>query len=226
MTGSSSAPAGPNPYVGPRPFKYGEDLFGRDAEVRELYYMLNAQRIVLLHSPSGAGKSSLIQAGLVPKLQSEQFDVWPTIRVSTEPPESCEANRYALSTMISLSEEIPEALRKSTDELSAMTLDQYFDARPRRRSASENVVLIFDQFEEIVTVDPLALDAKRDFFTQLGQLLLRWEVWALFAIREDYLARFDPYVSLVPTQFMNQFRIDLLGIEAAHRSHSKARVNR
>jgi len=58
-----------NPYVGPRPIETGERLFGRARELTELQYLLSAERIVLLHSPSGAGKSSLIQAGLIPQLR-------------------------------------------------------------------------------------------------------------------------------------------------------------
>ena len=57
-----------NPFVGPRPIEQGEPLHGRDVEVRELYNRLQARRIVVLHSPSGAGKSSLVQAGLIPRL--------------------------------------------------------------------------------------------------------------------------------------------------------------
>ena len=72
--------AGSNPYVGPRPFETGEPLFGRDRELRELLYLLSGERIVLVHSPSGAGKSSLIQAGLIPRLRA-RFDVWRPTRV-------------------------------------------------------------------------------------------------------------------------------------------------
>ena len=52
---STPAPARPNPYVGPRAFKTGEALFGRDREVVRLLELLIAERIVLLYSPSGAG---------------------------------------------------------------------------------------------------------------------------------------------------------------------------
>ncbi|HND31926.1 MAG TPA: ATP-binding protein, partial [Myxococcota bacterium] len=71
MTGTSD----PNPYVGPRPIQLGEPLYGRSAEVKELFHLLQARRIVVLHSPSGAGKSSLVQAGLVPLLLQARFDV-------------------------------------------------------------------------------------------------------------------------------------------------------
>ena len=45
-----------NPYPGPRPFQRGEKLYGREREITELY-LLSAERIVLLHSPSGAGET-------------------------------------------------------------------------------------------------------------------------------------------------------------------------
>ncbi len=204
-----------NPYVGPRPLRFGEELFGRDKEVPDLFYLLNAERIVLLHSPSGAGKSSLVQAGLLPRVKQEQFDVWPTIRVGMEPVVNGATNRYLLSTILSLEEELPDARKRSPAELSKLTLEQYVTGRPRKRAASTSVLLLFDQFEEILTADPVALDAKREFFSQLGTLLLNREVWALFAIREDYLAPLDPYAPLVPTQLTNRFRIDLLSREAA-----------
>jgi ABC-type arginine transport system ATPase subunit len=58
-----------NPYVGPRAFQEGETLYGRDNEFADLLDLLIAERIVMLYSPSGAGKSSLIQAALIPELK-------------------------------------------------------------------------------------------------------------------------------------------------------------
>ena len=75
------------PYVGPRSFESGQTLFGRTREVRELLYLLIAERIVLLVSPSGAGKTSLIQAGLIPELQRKHFQVLPQIRVHQNLPD-------------------------------------------------------------------------------------------------------------------------------------------
>ena len=96
-----------NPYVGPRSFKTGEKLYGRDSEALDLLDLLIAERIVLLYSPSGAGKSSLIQAELTRQLKKEGFHILPTIRVSTEPP--------AISSEFSaLSAESPETTQNST----------------------------------------------------------------------------------------------------------------
>src|SRR5438094_454105 len=102
-------PATANPYVGPRAFQLHESYFyGRDRERRELVDLLTAERIVLLHAPSGAGKTSLIRAALIPALESD-FDVLPIIRVGRQfaagtRPEVAQANRYLLSTLLSLEE--------------------------------------------------------------------------------------------------------------------------
>ena len=77
----NSREARPNPYVGPRAFKTGETLYGRDRELNQLLDLLIAERIVLLYSPSGAGKTSLVQAALMPALEQEGFQVSPIIRV-------------------------------------------------------------------------------------------------------------------------------------------------
>lgn len=238
MSGTEmSATPGGNPFVGPRPFHTGETLYGRDEEIRSLFYRFNADRIVVLHSPSGAGKSSLVEAGLIPILKQEGFDVWPTIRVNQDP-QSPKINRYVIGTLLSLEEGVPEQLTQPFENLRQQSLLDYVLQRPKRRSAPPCKVLIFDQFEELLTVEPLATDEKRDFFIQLGDLLRTdRNVWALFVMREDYLAPFDPYVSLVPTQFNNRFRLDLLGeagakaaiirpLEAAGRSITNSAVDK
>ncbi len=203
-----------NPYVGPRPFELGETLYGREDEINDLYYLWNAERIALLHSPSGAGKSSLLQAGFMPRI-AESFDVWGPTRVNLEANGLRGTNRYVLSVLQGFEEGVPERLRRPPEALAGLTLAQYFATRPRRRSAPKIVALLFDQFEEILTVDPLAVEAKREFFHQLGELLHNPRVWALFVLREDFLAPLDPYVSQVPTHFKNRFRIDLLSLDSA-----------
>ena len=71
-----------NPYVGPASFRSGDPLYGRDQEREDLVDLLVAERIVLLYSPSGAGKTSLIQAALIPALRNDGFEVLPVIRVT------------------------------------------------------------------------------------------------------------------------------------------------
>lgn len=207
-----------NPYVGPRPLELGDRLWGRDEELAALYFLLSAERIVLLHSPSGAGKSSLVQAGLIPRLR-ETFDVWRPTRVNQEPgvaaPAGRSLNRYVHSAILGFEEGIPQKLRRSAAELAGLTLADYVAGRPKRPGMPPTVVVIFDQFEEVLTIEPLAVSTKQDFFAQLGVLLRDPQIFALFLLREDYLAQLDPYADRVPTHFKNRFRIDLLGLAAA-----------
>lgn len=213
-TGDRVAEASPdNPYPGPRPFVAGERLHGRDREVTRLFYLLSAERIVVLHSPSGAGKSSLLNAGLVPRLRAERFYPWPPIRLSQ--PAAGGGNRFVRSAVGSLEEGLPEGLRRSAEELDGQSLAEYVAGRPRRPGAPASVVLVFDQFEEILTLDPLGVEARKEFFGQLGQALENPEVWALFALREDYLGALDPYRDDVPTRLANTFRLDLLTVAGA-----------
>jgi WD40 repeat protein len=207
-----------NPYVGPRSIKTGEPFFGRDKEIRSLSALLAAERIVMLHSPSGAGKSSLIQAGLMPRM-TERFSVFPLVRVNLEPPEEVLSvtglNRYVLSALLSLEEGLPAEKRLSLPELATLSLDAYLEKRDLPDATLENSLLLFDQFEEVLTVSPTDASVKQAFFEQLGEALQNRRRWALFAIREDYIGGLAPYVRAIPNRLAVTFRLGLLGPDAA-----------
>lgn len=212
----------PNPYVGPRSFTTGEKLYGRDAEVRQLLDLLIAERILLLHSPSGAGKSSLVQAGLFPELQKEGFTLLPPIRVNLDLPapyrDDCDCNRYIFSVLLALEEGSVDAAKIPFDKLSKMNLEQYLHYRHEKENNPVSTLLFFDQFEEILTTHPTDKPGKMEFFHQLGIALRDRNLWALFAIREDYVAALDPFVRPLPTRLTNRFRLDFLGIQAARQA--------
>jgi len=209
-------PSGRCPYVGPRAFETGEKLYGRKRETKRLLNLLIAERIVLLYSPSGAGKTSLIQAALIPELEAEGFQVLPPMRVNMEAIESSSAsvkNRNIFSLLLSLEEALPSEAQIPVSELADMTLDDYLSRV--RTEENDGDVLIFDQFEEILTVDPTDREAKIDFFEQVGKALQDRERWALFSMREEFIAALDPYLLPIPTRFSTTFRLELLGVKAA-----------
>jgi hypothetical protein len=74
--------------------------------------------------------------------------------------------------------------------------------------------MILDQFEEIL-MDPTDWAAKEKFFAQVGVALRDRRCWALFAMREDYLAGLDPYLRLIPTRLGTTYRLELLNKSAA-----------
>ncbi len=205
-----------NPYVGPRSFKTGEALHGRDWEISTLLDLLIAERIVLMHSPSGAGKTSLLRAGLLPQLRKENFNILPMIRVNLDPPPGAEtANRYILSTLLSLEEGQPPEKRFSISRLVTLSLDSYLDERLAASPDTGDPILVFDQFEEILTVSASDREGKHAFFAQLGEALRNKKRWALFSMREDYLGAISTYSRAIPNRLATRFRLDLLGEKAA-----------
>ncbi|NJK82271.1 MAG: hypothetical protein HC914_21425, partial [Chloroflexaceae bacterium] len=249
-----------NPYVGPRSFQRGELLYGRDTEVSSLVGLLIAERIVLLHSPSGAGKTSLIQAALVPELEERGFHVLPPVRVSLDVTDEVasismehgmtptseahldgllsdiasktarrryqQTNRYVFSVLLSLEEGVPPEDQMPLADLARMSLAEYLNRRYEMID-EDDLVIIFDQFEEILTVDPNNQAEKNEFFIQLGAALrserrnCQPTFWALFSMREDFVGSLEPYMRHVPTRFKNVFRLGLLSTGMARAAIQK-----
>lgn len=225
-----------NPYVGPEAVRAGQPLFGRDRELEELADLLVSRRIVLLYAPSGAGKTSLVQAALIQELQRRHhFDVLPLVNlryVSDAPglaPGGC-VNRYVLSVQHSLERCFPVAERWPDAALDRIELDAYLRQHRQRRVPASvpgprqaPELFVFDQFEEIFTLDPVDGDRKRALFRQLGRALggdlsVAPEAsarWALFVMREDHIAELDDYRELIPTGLQSTYRMNLLGYEEA-----------
>ena len=213
-----------NPYVGPRAFKEGEILYGRTQEMMKLLNLLIAERVVMFYSPSGAGKSSLIQAALIPELNKEDFHVLPVIRVS-QPPLNLDLpptfNRYIFSVLLSLEETVAPEQQTPPDELACLNLVDYLEQRHIASGEPDCTVLIFDQFEEILTIEPTNQEAKEEFFRQVGEALRDQRRWALFALREEYIAGLDPFLRAIPTRLNTTFRLELLGKAAAREAIKK-----
>jgi hypothetical protein len=77
-----------SPYKGLDPFTRGDadDYFGREDAAEELQKRIEgADFIVLLLGPSGSGKSSLINAGLLPRLEDKGYKVVPVSAPGREP---------------------------------------------------------------------------------------------------------------------------------------------
>lgn len=220
-----------NPFTGPDAIGSDAPIFGRDREIRELRARLIADRIVLMYSPSGAGKTSLINAGgidtgvggpdrfvhagVARELEVRKFHVLGPIRLNRAPAPGDDRNRFTLSMLASLDPSAdPAALASRTIE------QQLADATSEARTTgAKHVCLFFDQFEELLTADPgeRGPHDREEFVRELGAALRRKapddgtdHLWALFSMREDYLARLDEYLPLLPTRLQSRFRLDLL----------------
>ena len=186
-------------------------------EIADIRGLLMAHRIVLLYSPSGAGKTSLIEAGLRPEMEQRGFTVLPTIRVGHELTTGDDRgghNRYCSSVIASLEERLAPDDQLTPDQVAGADLEKYLpqlaDGEPDR-----NWCLFFDQFEELFTMNLADVEAKEAFLKQLGAALKDRRFWVLIVMREDFIAYLDPHVELLPTRLKTRYRLDLLSPEAA-----------
>ena len=64
-----------SPYPGLRPFEIEEwsIFFGREQMIDEVIDRLAAHHLVMIHGSSGSGKSSLVRAGVLPKLARQHL---------------------------------------------------------------------------------------------------------------------------------------------------------
>ncbi|WP_133510975.1 WD40 repeat domain-containing protein [Candidatus Thiosymbion oneisti] len=110
-----------NPFVGPQPLGPENPLFGRSKSLAAVQDLLVTERMVLLYSPSAAGKSSFIRAGreledlgedhrgLQARMRETGFRLLPIVRVGLEPDIAAggkaAGNRYVWSMLQGLADD-------------------------------------------------------------------------------------------------------------------------
>jgi GH24 family phage-related lysozyme (muramidase) len=212
--GTVAAEARSNPFVGPVPFEQDDSdlFFGRAGEVRELVSRIVAHRVVIFYAPSGAGKTSLLNAGVLPALESEKgFEMLPAVRFSRVAADDT-GNVYASITLACWSEgaHLPATTSDVTLAMFLAGREPAHDARGRRLPRA----VVFDQFEEIFTAYPERWEDREGFFEQLGEALesdryLR----VVLSLREDYVAQLEPLLPLLPS--FVRFRLERLERDGA-----------
>src|SRR5947209_6774876 len=148
----STLPA--NPFVGLRPFESEESLlfFGRGAQTAELLELLYSNHFVAVVGRSGCGKSSLIRAGLIPKLQAGFLvvdrDRWV---VATMKPGDAPLRNLASAVLEAAREDAsPSGVAALADEMSASGIEAVINKlAPVLDRAGANFLLLVDQFEEV-----------------------------------------------------------------------------
>ena len=174
----------PNPYVGPRAFEEGDHMlfFGREEETRQLASLVIARSAVLLYAPSGAGKTSLLKAGLIPYLQErKKLILLPVTRVGGDLPREVDGasvdNIYVFNALLNLVSQAAEPDAPVDPSLIGMSLKaglkHHFLPRPDGdRERIPPHLLILDQFEELFTTHPGRYEDRDDFFSQLQDCLI------------------------------------------------------
>jgi cytochrome c-type biogenesis protein CcmH/NrfG len=213
------------PYIGPRPFEREDAdkgrFFGRHREARELLSRIIAHSALLLYSQSGAGKTSLINAKLIPLLEEKGFEVLKPGRVrGLRPPDiprDAIRNIYVFNAIRSWDD-------NNTDPklLAELSLRDFLKQRKRRTNKNDEVspyVAIFDQFEELFTFYPERWGNRQDFFDQIGEALDEDRFMrVVFAMREDYIACLDPFLPALPEKLRTRYRLERLAADQALRA--------
>jgi TPR repeat protein len=208
-------------------------FFGRTAETEELYRRIRGETVTLLIGQSGLGKTSLLRAGLAPRLPAAALlPVFVRLDYAEGAP----------SPLAQVKAEFVRAVAAAQAEATPIdgeqTLWGYFHRADRMVTsrAGEPLVpvLIFDQFEEVFTLG-LAREASRAtaqrFLAELAELIEnrppdsvekaiesdsmaiekyqfdRQEYRIVIALREDYLPQLDSVRERAPLIERNRFRL-------------------
>lgn len=206
------------PYRGPEEFRYVDRAIfkERDEEIWEILQLITMYRGVVIYGESGHGKSSLVNAGLVPELVQRGYSV---DRVRVQPTARGE---FLVERISELEQGVPPFLESglipgtigaSESTLTDAELAEALSGTPpgKRR------LLVFDQFEEIVTrFEESSKTASDDKDTQAvrSRIIARIEsildsdslaVKLLFVFREDYMAPIRSLLSRRPEVFRQYY---------------------
>jgi len=184
-------------YPGPRPFLTAEEpvFCGRSRETNDIANLLETYPLVVLHSQSGAGKSSLISAAIMPRLSKDRCVISRVSGVLPGP----ETNIFAYNLLLTATGRQPETLQ----------LSQLIQPE------NQPCYLIVDQFEEVFSLYPERWRERKPFFSELASILKgRPDTHLLLVIREEWLAHLDRYSEHFPDGFRIRYRLELLREEA------------
>jgi serine/threonine protein kinase len=198
------------PYVGLQP--YNEDdqdyFFGRERDSRVISSNLYAAYLTVLYGASGVGKTSVLRAGVFPRLRTSPrtavviFDTWADQNLLNTLKAKC---LEAIATAIGGGE--PQLdLSLPLDELLSSAI-QAFDV---------TLLIILDQFEEYFLYHP-ETEKDNTFEAEFAQTVNREDIDINFlvAMREDSLSRLDRFRARIPNMLSNALRLRHLDAASA-----------
>jgi len=160
-----------------------EAASGRSRDIKEISTRIRtpACKLTIVHGQSGVGKSSIIQAWLVPALQLTTFEARDILPI-------------LLQSYHDWVRDCGESLKAGIEQLKAVKLSEAIDTptailKQLRLNQDRNLltVLIFDQFEEFFFAyrDPIGRQKLYDFLAEcLNQIS---DLKIILSLREDYL---------------------------------------
>ena len=182
-------------------------FFGRDGDWREVIERLNSRRVhpggprlLVLQGASGAGKSSLLRAGVLPRLRraGKQWLLLPPMRPQTKPLEAL-AKSWAIALERTgewrgLHKQLQEGTRSASP--TALLQSWAVDLQMAVSAPDAQILLSIDQGEELFTV--AEAEEKQGFLQVLGAALSQpLPLQAVMTIRADSMGELQQVVALV-----------------------------
>ena len=213
-----------NPWLGLHAYTEQDRLFGRDRESREVADIVCNNLLTIVYGRSGIGKSSLLRAGVFPRLRYDDFlPVYIRMEHNTDVSyleqiwnNVCAAVRTSGFSMLPAGNQpVPATMRE---------LLGGYAFRDVREGIAKHLLLVFDQFEEIFTLpDSEYRGAVRDFFGLLAEVLnepssssvkgSNTAFRLLVCLREDYLYFLESYSATIPSLKRNRYSLCALSRE-------------
>jgi hypothetical protein len=210
-------------------------FFGRDEEVAELARRVQRKLLTLLFGQSGLGKTSILRAGLVPRLRGQGYcPIYVRIDYGRDSPEPAEQIKQAIRLNARRSGEWTQVGVAVEGESLWEFLHHRDDVLRDEAGATLIPLLIFDQFEEIFTLaqsDDFGRARAAHFISELADLVenrppkefeakleedesaaerfdfTRSDYRVLIALREDYLAPLEGLKKDIPSISQNRLRL-------------------
>lgn len=178
------APVPPSPYVGLRPFESEDQqfFFGRTNMVQQLMAAVRTSSLVPIVGASGVGKSSVVNAGLMPRLEEDSTG-WGFVTVKPRPTLllALAAGFARLSgSGVPLPDTVLEAWQDRLSRLGLVDAAQFACAA----SGKDHLLITVDQFEEAAAQDCGLL------LQQLAELPEDGDLTVVLALREDSFGAF------------------------------------
>ncbi|MCA2931148.1 MAG: hypothetical protein IM336_11940, partial [Microcystis sp. M018S1] len=179
-----------SPYLGLRKFEVDDKdrFFGRDNWIIELTDYLKPKNVLLLLGASGSGKSSLVQAGLIPKLKDD-FGANRLVNLTFVP----DVNPFESFYGCLLANRYKQSQAKLAQAVKEDTLIKVVEGL---KNNSDLWFIFIDQFEELFTRTP---KTERDIFIKSLIKLIEKNnslVKIVMTMRADFLDKLSPYPSL------------------------------
>ncbi len=190
-----------------------EFFFGRKIEIEELLKKISKYNIVGLFGESGTGKTSLLNAGLIPSFKKDGF-VTVSVRCLDKPIKRVREELFKTMKDKKVSAPLIEEL-VATDTFSHLIIK----LKSIVEKENLNLIIIIDQFEEIFT---RARESEREQLSKgiIESLLLtslKGKVYFLLSLREDYIGELWDWAHLYNLEdaWIHQYRIKRLSEEKA-----------